>query len=790
MERFYNLNLRAKLMIGFVLVAVIAGIIGGVGMVIIRKTAAENTKLYERITVPIVRATDVAISFQRMRTDIRDLIAASGPEEEQLILKKIRQRIADMNENSAKYEKTLFTDEGRTLFRVFQNAQAAYQPMLENVIELANSNRDKEATAIVHSSAYIKAETNVRVALDKLVEVKVIYGKEASDENIVLANGAVRFTMILTVIGTLLAVALGFFISRNVQRQLGGDPKEVVDLARKVAAGDLSMEIDTTGKDSGSLIVAMQSMVETIKTLVADTGLLTEAAMEGKLEVRADAGRHQGEFQKIVAGVNETLDAVIEPLKVAAEYVDRISKGDIPPKITDDYSGDFNEIKLNLNNCIDNFNALVEDANMLAEAAVLGNLATRADSSRHQGDFSRIIEGVNATLDAIIEPVNMAAEYLERISKGDIPPKIVDDYYGDFNAVKDNLNILIEATNRITAAAREVANGNLMVDLNKRSDDDELMHALSDMVAKLVEVVNNVKSAAGNVTVGSREMSASSEQMSQGATEQAAAAEEASASMEQMSANIRQNADNSTQTERIAIKSAQDAKLGGQAVSETVTAMKQIAGKISIIEEIARQTNLLALNAAIEAARAGEHGKGFAVVATEVRKLAERSQKAAGEIGNLSATSVEVAEKAGEMLARILPDIQKTSELVQEISAASREQDTGSDQINKAIQQLDLVIQKNAGAAEQMAATAEELSFQAEQLQDIIDFFKADEAADVQQVVPIRTSHPRLPMFHAASNGYHDKARKPVALTKAAVSSGVNLNMGEQDNLDDGFDRY
>jgi methyl-accepting chemotaxis protein len=222
--------------------------------------------------------------------------------------------------------------------------------------------------------------------------------------------------------------------------------------------------------------------------------------------------------------------------------------------------------------------------------------------------------------------------------------------------------------------------------------------------------------------------------MSQGASEQAASAEEASASMEEMASNIRQNADNAQETERIALKSAQDARGGGEAVKETVAAMKKIAQKIGIIEEISRQTDLLALNAAIEAARAGEYGKGFAVVASEVRKLAERSQKAAAEINDLSGSSVDVAERAGHMLDQLVPDIEKTAELVQEISAACNEQDSGAEQINKAIQQLDQVIQQNASASEEMASTSEELSTtsdgladQAEHLREVMAFFRVED---------------------------------------------------------------
>jgi len=229
--------------------------------------------------------------------------------------------------------------------------------------------------------------------------------------------------------------------------------------------------------------------------------------------------------------------------------------------------------------------------------------------------------------------------------------------------------------------------------------------------------------AADNVASASQQLSSGAEQLSQGTTEQAASAEEASSAVEQMNATIRQNADNSQQTEKIALKSSTDAMDSGKAVGEAVSAMKEIARKISVIEEIARQTNLLALNAAIEAARAGEHGKGFAVVASEVRKLAERSQSSAAEISQLSASSVQVAERAGEMLTKLVPDIQKTSELVQEISAASKEQTNGADQINAAIQQLNQVIQQNAGAAEEMASTAGELASQAEQQQHMIESF-------------------------------------------------------------------
>ncbi|MGE4497857.1 MAG: methyl-accepting chemotaxis protein [Deferribacterales bacterium] len=335
--------------------------------------------------------------------------------------------------------------------------------------------------------------------------------------------------------------------------------------------------------------------------------------------------------------------------------------------------------------------------------------------------------------------------------------------------------------------AREVANGNLDADINLDQKDEVglLAAAMKDMINKLRAIVLEVKAASLNVSSGSGQLSGAAQEMSQGATEQAAAAEEASSSMEEMTSNINQNADNALQTEKIARKAADDAKEGGHAVDQTVKAMKDIAGKISIIEEIARQTNLLALNAAIEAARAGEHGKGFAVVASEVRKLAERSQEAAREISELSTTSVEIAEKAGSLLQQILPDIQKTAELVQEITASSGEQRTGAEQINSAIQQLDQVIQQNAGASEEMASTAEELASQAEALEQTMQFFKMKDGSGISS-----SRHKKAVTRTAHFNSGKTPALKPATGKKHGEGVELNLSGSDHDKLDDEFISY
>jgi methyl-accepting chemotaxis protein len=384
---------------------------------------------------------------------------------------------------------------------------------------------------------------------------------------------------------------------------------------------------------------------------------------------------------------------------------------------------------------------------------------------------------------SIAQPMAKGVQLAEEVAKGDFSMRLNMQRSDEIGQLALALDGMAESLARQADVAGEISKGNLTVDVKLSSEKDQLGRALDNMVKKLREVIGQVRGAIENVSSGSQAMSASSEEMSQGASEQAAAAEEASSSIEQMTANIRQNADNAVQTEKIAIQSANDAKEGGKAVVQTVAAMKEIAAKINIIEEIARQTNLLALNAAIEAARAGEHGKGFAVVAAEVRKLAERSQKAAGEINELSSSSVAVAEMAGQMLAAMVPNIQKTAELVQEIAAASREQDAGAEQISKSIQQLDSVIQQNASASEEMASTSEELSGQAEQLAEMIAFFVVEEGARSRMALkaskrPAAKTQPQIAHYGQAGSSARGGARKPME------------SAGRRDDLDDEFEQY
>jgi len=370
---------------------------------------------------------------------------------------------------------------------------------------------------------------------------------------------------------------------------------------------------------------------------------------------------------------------------------------------------------------------------------------------------------------AMARPVIRMAQSMTRIAKGELNDRV------DYDRRQDELGVLSRAINgtydylnEMAGVAKSIAEGDLNVHVRPRSGEDMFGNAFSVMVQKLVEVMSEVRSGASALTGASSQISASAQSLSQGTSEQASSVEETTSSLQQMSASITQNAENSREMEQMALKGSNDVAESSQAVQQSVEAMIKIAEKISIIEEIAYQTNLLALNAAIEAARAGEHGRGFAVVATEVRKLAERSQAAAKDIGGLASSSVQVAKRSGGLLSELVPTIRRTADLVREVAAASNEQSAGVSQINRAMTLVDQVTQRNASGAEELASTAEEMSAQAEALQQLIAFFHSEQ---------VETSgEPRTPVAaraveHAHTAPFRGAHALPLEAAKSATTS-------------------
>ena len=506
MNTLNNMKIGTKLMAAFVLVAALVAIIGIVGVLKIRTIDAADTMLYEKATAPMNDALDMATYFQQIRVNVRDAIIADTPAEIQGFVDRTKELAGLAKKAEENYAKSFIDDQDKKNFEALAAAFDDYRKDGDRINQLALARKDAEAIALMRGDAKTSNDA-VQKAIDTLAKYMVDEGKKISDANTVTANSAVTMMSAVAVVGFLLAIGMGILLTRAITRPLGKvvgmlqelakghlglrlklDRRDeigvlasamdgfaddlqgtVIGTMKKIASGDLST--DVAAKDAQDEIApALKNTLEALRGLVAEAGALAQAAVAGKLATRGNAAKFEGGYRQIVQGVNETLDAVIGPLNVAAEYVDRISKGDIPAKITDTYNGDFNEIKNNLNQCIGAVNAMSADATTLAKAAVDGKLATRADASKHQGDFRKIVQGVNETLDAVIGPLNVAAEHVDRISKGDIPAKITDTYNGDFNAIKRNLNQCIDAVNAMSADAMTLAKAAVDGKLATRAD--------------------------------------------------------------------------------------------------------------------------------------------------------------------------------------------------------------------------------------------------------------------------------------------------------------------------------
>ena len=688
---FKNSKMTTLVMLSLGALVVLITVMGIMGSRFLRTADDLDTQLMEQTAMPLKDIAEGGTSYYRGWSDVMEGLLITDDHARDEAFAKAEKRLAESEAAFASVEKAV---RGESVLKVLAETKSV---LMASIGELKGMQKLMEGKMRENRRAYSALEDKLTVSMGEAA-------KKKSDDNTAAIDSAVRQLTALVVGAALLAMVLSFLLYRRMRGLFG--------------------------------------------QLTDETRRLSTAAVDGKLQTRADSKDAYLECRPVMEGMNQVLDALIAPLNVAAKYVDDISKGQIPAKITDNYNGDFNLIKNNLNTCIDAVNNLVADTNLLVTAAIEGRLSTRADGTKHQGDYRKVVDGVNRTLDALLAPITEAAGVLEKLANKDMRVRMVGQYQGDNAKVKESLNATAEA--------------------------------LHDALSQVAQASDQVSSAAGQIA-------ASSQTVADGASQQASALEETSSSLESMNAMVRRNADNAQQANGLAQGARTAASSGTAAVEQMSIAMGKIRQSaegtsqiIKDINEIAFQTNLLALNAAVEAARAGEAGRGFAVVAEEVRSLALRSKEAAMKTDALIRESVrqagegeETSKEVSTRLLEIADGITKVGGIITEIAASAKEQASGVEQINKAIGDLNRVTQQNAANSEESSSAAAELSSQSEELAAMVATFSLSNSASGKTFTHAKTSPRQVPAAKAIAskgrsssghNGHHVRPESVIPL--------------------------
>ncbi|MES2207759.1 MAG: methyl-accepting chemotaxis protein [Pseudomonadota bacterium] len=642
---------------------------------------------------------------------------------------------------------------------------------------------------------------------------------------------------ILKIVGLVYLFLMYIFIC--VRRMIAIDVKSLRASAEALSQGDFNHKLELIGRDEMHIIGELLLKIrQAIQIVVTDVDLVSAAGREGNLNIRADESKHHGEYQRLVGGLNETLNAIVVPLNLAAEQIAKVADGIIPAPIDNTFKGSFHVLASNLNKATASIQLLVIDANSLVDNAVAGRLNYRAETDKHRGDFKKIIEGVNATLDAVIEPLTLAISYVDNLAKGVLPPLIEKNYQGDFSRLTLSLNKAITSIATVVRDINSVVNALKQGDLTTQADtshhqgeyaeiiggvnealktvadpihhvghvfsllaqgdlrttvDTEYEGAFGELatsanvtIEQLRDIVGKITGAVDLISTAAKEISAGNTDLSQRTEEQASGLEETASSLEELTSTVQQNANNATLANELATSAFSVAKRGTQSVAQVVSTMKEINGSsqkiseiIGVIDSIAFQTNILALNAAVEAARAGEQGRGFAVVASEVRNLAQRSAAAAKEIKTLISDSVQRVDLGAKIVDEAGEIMNEINHSVEQVAKIIAEISTASVEQSGGIRQVNQAISQMDHVTQQNAALVEEAAAAAESLED-----QADQLASLVRLFKLE-NHGNS--FKTEKKLTHNATHSPLKKSNSNLSASKNNNA---DNQEDSWESF
>ncbi len=735
-----NLKISTKLFIAFLVVLAGIATVGTFGLTSMGSMASAGEEMYNKDLIGVSNVADMTEEFFTLRVSVLKTVyedfSQSGAESLQKILDSSK---TELNQDFDAYAKTIVDQQGETNLNALKTTFQDYENQIGQVIavvESGDSGKLKDQMATTAAAAQkVEDQLNVMQEYNSESAKATLASNEQSKTTSILIMVLVEAAV--GVIGVLMAVSVTRGITRPVRR--------LTEASGKIAAGDMDIRLVIDSKDElGSLAKSFEEMTASIKKLIADVNMLAEAAGQGRLSTRADTEQHRGDYRKVVEGFNQTLDAIMEPLKAVQEDLEVLAKGERSEVLDAGlYNGDFKHIVSDMATLRLTFRALIAESIGLADAAIEGDLKKRADIGKVPGLFGDILSGFNRTLDAVINPINESAQVLSEVAKGNLQVRVEGDYKGDHAIIKNALNETVDSLNgyitEISNVLGEMAAGNLDLEIKSdyRGDFVALKSSINHIIGSLNEVLMEISLTADQVAAGSEQVSAGNQAVSQGATEQASSIEEFTVTMGHIASQTNQNVENAKESKASAVRSKQAAEEADVQMKEMLKSMDEINESsenisriIKVIDDIAFQTNILALNAAVEAARAGAHGKGFAVVAEEVRSLAGRSADAAKETAELIEGSVKkinegarLADKTADALKLIVQGALDAEILEEKILSASEEQAAGIRQVNQGIEQMSQVVQTNSASTQEGAAASEELSGQAVLLKEKIEMF-------------------------------------------------------------------